>query len=218
MQVILFIAALFFTSCLQAQNQNVLSLLFRLENKAAFIPASIDTIVLLNENKTEAKSITNARLHNNTYVMDSVKVGKYTLKISSPTLFVYPKPVVVCSRCENTFVLEVYPKKESEEGVFTMVEVMPSYAGSVKDLRNDFRNSLSKRERKKVKRSKEDFILYFFITKEKVISDLHFSKNISADVKAIFLKGLSALKNWSPAILNGIVIDEKYSLKSSLLF
>jgi hypothetical protein len=96
-----------------------------------------------------------------------------------------------------------------------MVKLEPSYAGGDKALSKDFQRHLGKNEKRQLE-SIPDFKVHFFVTKQKLISDLSFAASgLSQELKNTITKGLATVTNWRPAIQNGRI---EYSLDKKTLF
>lgn len=181
-------------------------------------PKRIDTVFLNRERNTAGRIYTNVNTRDSLFVIPNVQIGEYWLQFSDSKFSIFPIPIVVCSKCENMFLLFASPKKTQHDmNYFSMVEVSPGYYGDKKALSKDFQRQLSKAEKKKLRQS-VDFTLNFYLTKEGIISDLSFiPSDLPAEIRAIITKGLTTVKNWSPAVRNGRLVDESYTLNKATL-
>lgn len=151
-------------------------------------------------------------------MIDDVPIGKYWLQFSIKDYIIFPFPIVVCSKCDNNFPLVASPKEpRSDNTVFQMIEVSPSYFGDNKALAKDFKRSLSKTEKKLVKQSR-DFSVRFYLTKQGVVSDPTFiPADLPTEVKAVVTKGLTTVRDWRPAQRNGWDVDFEHVLNKAAL-
>lgn len=182
------------------------------------LPTSFDTIYLVARPKQTVKTFQQIRTTDSIFQLPAVAVGKYWLRFATAQYCVAPLPIVVCSKCDNTFDFFSFPKKAQDNcDVFSMVEISAGYAGGNKAMANDFQQGLSKKEWKQVKASRP-FTVHFFLTKQKAISDLSFSpSNLPEEVKQTITKGLNNLTQWTPAIQNGSIVDAEYSIDKQAL-
>ena len=182
------------------------------------LPTSFDTIHLEARPKQTVKTFQQIRITDSIFQLPAVAVGKYWLRFTTAQSCVAPLPIVVCSKCDNTFDFFSFPKKVQDNcDVFSMVEISAGYAGGNRALANDFQQGLSKKEWKQVKVS-EPFTVHFFLTKQKAISDLSFTPtNLPENEKQNITKGLNNLIHWNPAVQNGSIVDVEYSIDKQKL-
>jgi hypothetical protein len=182
------------------------------------IPLMLDTVFLNESRNKTGKIYTNVTSWDSSFVIPGVPVGKYWLQFSNQHFIVFPFPIVVCSRCDNSFPLIASPKEPGiDNTVFQMIEVSPGYNGDRKALSKDFQRSLSKAEKKKLKQS-GDFTVHFYLTKQGAISDPSFVPvDLPTEIKNIVNKGLETVKDWMPAQRNGWVVDFDYTLDKATL-
>jgi hypothetical protein len=181
-------------------------------------PQLFDTIFLNPTFTKTSKIYTNVQASDKSFAIPDVPIGKYWLLFSTKLFCVTPVPIVVCSKCDNEFLFITTPKKQGDNcNLFEMVEVSPSYIGENKALSKDFKRSLNKKEKKKLKLS-SDFNIHFFLTKQGILSDLSFAQSdLPQEIKYIILKGLTTVTNWRPAIRNGKTADFELILSKKVL-
>ena len=182
------------------------------------LPNTLDTIFLNKSLNKTGKIYTNVTSHDTSFVLPEIPIGKYWLQFSTKNFNILPISIVVCSRCDNNFLMFASLKESSNDNVaFQMIEVSPSYIGDKKALSKDFKYSLSKGEKKKIKQSK-NFVVHFYLTKENIISDPSFMpSNLSKEIKEIVIKGLMNVTNWRPALRNGRIVDVEFKLNKATL-
>jgi hypothetical protein len=181
--------------------------------------SKIDT-VFLNSTFGESRNIyTNVPVADTSFTISDIPIGKHWLLFSTQTHCISPIPVVICSKCDNQFFFYASSKKYGDScNLFQMMEIEPAYIGGNKMLSSDFQRSLSKKERKQVKRSSH-FVVHFYLTKQGNISDPSFTPlDLPQQTKDVIIKGLKTAVNWQPATRNGTIADAEFLLnKQSLL-
>jgi hypothetical protein len=181
------------------------------------LPNVFDTVFLNRTFNQTSKIYTNIYSADSLFTVPNVPIGQHWLLFSVKSFCVWPVPIVVCTKCDNTFSFFTTAKKDNDDcNIFEMVEVSASYVGGNKAISKDFLGNLNKNEKKQLK-SISDFKINFFVTKQREISDISFTPDSSQVLKDIVRKGLSAVTNWRPAIRNGIIADSEYALDKKTL-
>ena len=181
-------------------------------------PSNLDTVFLSKDRSKASEIYTNVTTQDTTFVIHDVPIGKYWLQFSINDYLIFPFPIVVCSKCDNNFPLVAVPKEpRSNNTIFQMIEVSPSYYGDNKALAKDFKRSLTRGEVKLLKQSR-DFSVHFYLTKQGVVSDpTILPADLPTEVKTIVAKGLITVRDWRPAQRNGWNVDVEHSLTKAAL-
>jgi hypothetical protein len=213
-KIALIVLAINLTLCSHAQDADT----FTVKIKGNRL-VNIDTIYLDIKPKQTVNKFTHVSSSDSGFSLPGIPVGEYWLKFLSDQFCVAPLSIVVCTKCDNQFKFFAVPKTaESNCDLFTMVEISPSYIGGEKKLVKDFERALSEKEKKTLK-GVPDFILHFYLTKEKAFSDISFGPaTLRPDVKEMIAKALASTDGWVPAMQNGVVVDAEVILhKQELL-
>jgi len=218
MKAIFLLLALIFTLTVVAQDTAHISVTLQYSGALSNAQVShLDTIMLNTTPQQTIRIWTNITPINSTIKLSDISVGRYWLKFRTAQCCVLPISVVVCSDCDNQF--EYFPIPKTANGncdFYSMVEINPSYSGGNTALAKDFQEKLNSKERKVIS-SAEDFNVHFFITKQKKLSDITFSANVPQEVRETVIKGLDALTNWKPAMVNGKLADDEFILTKKML-
>ena len=146
------------------------------------------------------------------FTIPGLSVGKYRIFLSSDGFLISPLTVFVCSKCDKAIDFVAIPSKEKIENYFyDFVEIDPSYIGGTKALTNTFQNVLSRTEIQEIQKT-PDLTVRFFVTKNKEVSDVTYSQDLSIETMKILSKAFNTLKNWEVGICNGKKTDGEFSL------
>ena len=146
------------------------------------------------------------------FTISGLSVGKYRIFVSSDGFLISPLTVFVCSKCDKAIDFVAIPSKEKIENYFyDFVEIDPSYIGGTKALTNTFQNVLSRTEIQEIQKT-PDLTVRFFVTKNKEVSDVTYSQDLSIETMKILSKAFNTLKNWEVGICNGKKTDGEFSL------
>lgn len=216
MKLIFFFTTFISTLTLTAQN-TIFTVTLRpwIEDSKQF-PSRFDTIYLTSGNQI-IKTYTEVIETNSNFKLTNVPIGKYRLKFVTPNYCVVPVTIVICDKCDNEFTFS-FLKLGSNCDFFEMVEVSPSYSGGYKELSKDFQKNISEKETDQLK-SIPNFTIQLFVTKQRTISDISFfPDNLAQNIKDILIKGLTNIERWNPAVRNGLVVDDLFSIDKQTLF
>ncbi|HVG42421.1 MAG TPA: hypothetical protein VM888_12480 [Chitinophagaceae bacterium] len=214
MKTSLFIVLFFFCFYSFGQSSSVKTIHFKILNGEGNYPSVIDTITINKKGNGLKESILNTPVIKDSFSINELEMGRYTIYGVAKNYFLYPIPIAVCSKCSDAHTIIGTVMKEGDGRNFSMIEISPSYSGGYQSLSKDFYKALSKKERKIIKSFKSDVTISFFVTKEKEVSDIVFSNYLTQEIKNIFIKGLTSAKNWLPALVNGRTMDDLYAIKS----
>ena len=213
MRITLTLIAIILTVFVFGQDSTRFSLTLKChQSNSKTLPLLLDTVYLNLTPQQTIKIYTNIHSSDSTFIIPDISVGKYRLKFFTNDYCISPISIIICSKCENNFVISASPKKPG--GIcnnYTLVEVSPGYTGGWKALSKEFRKNLTKNERNLIK-SSADFKVHFYVTRQREICDISFSQDITRELKNILNKGLTEALHWQPAIQNGEIVDGELSL------
>ena len=216
MKFIFFFTTFIATLTLTAQNTIFTVTLRPWVEDSKQCPSRFDTIYLTSGNQI-FKTYTEIIETNSIFKLTDVPIGKYRLKFVAPNYCVPPLTIVICGKCDNEFAFSSF-LSSSNCGFFQSVEVSPSYSGGYKELSKDFQKNISEKETDQLK-STPNFTIQFIVTKQKTISDISFfPDNLPQRIKDIVIEGLTNIKRWNSAIMNGQIVDDLFSIDKQTLF
>jgi len=163
----------------------------------------LDTIKIFQHSKL-IRQVTNVKVFNNKISIDTLGYGEHEVLFISTRFTILPYLITVCDNCENAMSVTVYPNSANKKDWdITSVEISPSYKGPKGKLRFDFFKGFTQEEKSEVLNS--SFYIELVICKSgqlcnKLIVD---SLKISASTLVLIEKGITNLKIWQPAIMDG---------------
>jgi hypothetical protein len=216
MKIIILLITIAWTLALTGQHTTKFNVTLKYSNGVSS-PLRLDSVFLISNQQT-VNTYINILKADSTFILTNITVGKYWLKFATQQYCVLPIRIVVCSKCDNQFDLFSFSKKPDDNcNVFSSVEISPSYTGGNRVLAKDFQEKLTAAEKESL-RSIPDFSIHFFLTKQKIPSDITFIPgDISQEAKNVIVKSLTALIHWNPALLNGRIADEEYIISKRIL-
>lgn len=219
MKLFLYLLIILHASNAYTQLPTRISITLTTRNKEKIL-AVIDTVFLKNKLNNTDTFYTNLRSTDTSLIIPYVPIGKYLLSFSKKSYCIESMYITACSKCKNSFQINILNNQPSEEcrTLFPIVEMDPSYGYLNKRLKDDFFSNLTDDEKKNLGKS-DDFEIKFFVTKEKLISDVFIKpENVPQKIKKIILKGLENLTQWNPSIVNGRYSDGVFRLTKGMLF
>jgi len=213
MRITLTLIAITLTIIVFGQDSTRFSLTLKCRQNNSNISLSLlDTVYLSSTPKQTKKIYTDIHSSDSIFIIPDISIGKYRLEFFTHDYFISRISVIICSKCENNFVISASPKKPGSNcNNFTLVEVSPDYEGGLKALSKEFRKDLTKNERNLIK-SSADFKVHFYVTKQGKVCDISFSQDIAEELKNTIIKSLTEALHWQPAIQNGKIVDGELSL------
>src|SRR5882762_4722641 len=213
MRITLTLIAITLTIIVFGQDSTRFSLTLKCRQNNSNISLSLlDTVYLSSTPKQTKKIYTDIHSSDSIFIIPDISIGKYRLEFFTHDYFISRISVIICSKCENNFVISASPKKPGSNcNNFTLVEVSPDYEGGLKALSKEFRKDLTKNERNLIK-SSADFKVHFYVTKQGKVCDISFLQDIAEELKNTIIKSLTEALHWQPAIQNGKIVDGELSL------